>query len=430
MKRILAFICVMACLLGLSLPAMAAPEGMVTITAEVPADWTNVHLYAWLDDTTNMAAWPGTAMTKAADGRYTIDIPLGEYPNIIVNNGEGGAQTQDMSFDGASDVWVIVTGNSGEVLYYDPGVGAGSQGGSSASGELTSVALVGEGVDALKWEPDNADLEMTKDGEGIWTKELTLYKGTAIKFKLCGNDAWDAGFNMGGSADGIAAVSGTAIELMNGNDSKDITFTASQDCTLKITLDMNGDVPTVTVTETAATLEPAPVVEMVKVYASVPEGITPNMWAWGDSGNAFPSWPGQAMTKEGDWWVIEIPNNCHSAIVNDGTSQTADLSITLGADSWIVVGADWTATVSATEPSGDVVTPDSGSTEEPTTKPSTPSEPATEPSEKEEANDNTDTDKPAENEGGVDVFMIITIVMAVLAVGAVVVTVVILKKKD
>ncbi|MBQ3214740.1 MAG: starch-binding protein [Oscillospiraceae bacterium] len=423
MKRILAFICVMACLLGLSLPAMAAPEGMITVTAEVPADWTNVHLYAWVDDTNSLVTWPGTPMVKGDDGRYTLEIPM-EYPNIIVNNGEGAAQTQDMSFDGVSDVWVIVSGGSGEVVYYDPGVGAGSQGGGSEAGELTSVALVGEGIGDLKWEPENADLEMTKDGEGIWTKDLTLYKGTTIKFKLCGNDSWDSGYNFGASAPDMALTAGTAAELVNGS-SDNLTYTASQDCTLTVTLDMNGDVPSLTVTETAATLEPAPEVEKVKVYVSLPEGITPNLWAWGDNGDAFPSWPGQAMTKDGDWWVIEIPNNCHSAIVNDGTTQTTDLSINLGADSWIVVDASWTATVSATEPS---VTPGGNEqgNEQPTTKPTEKPEP-TQPTEKPE--DTTTEDKPAENEGGVDVFMIITIVMAVLAVGAVVVTVVILKKK-
>lgn len=426
MKRILAFICVMACLCGLCLPAMAAPEGMVTITAEVPADWTNVHLYAWLDDATNMAAWPGTPMNKTDDGRYTLDIPLGEYPNIIVNNGEGGAQTQDMSFDGISDAWVIVSGGYGEVLYYDPGVGASSQGGSGEAAALNSMALVGEGVDALKWEPDNADCEMTKVEEGVWSKDLTLYKGTTIKFKACGNDAWDAGYNLGGNADGIVAVSGTAIELMNGNDSKDISFTASQDCTLTVTVDMNGDVPTLTVTETAATLEPAPEVNYIKVYVSLPEGITPNLWAWGDAGNAFPSWPGQAMTKDGDWWVVDVPDNCNGAIVNDGTSQTADLSINLGADSWIVVGADWTAQVSASEPAltpGDTTTPDESTT---TPTPTEPTEPATTaPSETEEKADEDTT----EAKGGVDVFMIITFVMAGLAVAAVVVTVIIIKKK-
>lgn len=424
MKRILAFICVMACLCGLCLPAMAAPEDVITVTAQVPEDWTNVHLYAWVDDTNNLAAWPGTPMTKGDDGRYTLEIPLG-YPNIIINNGEGGAQTQDMACDGASDMWVIVSGGSGEILYYDPGVVEGGETGGGEAGALNSLALVGEGVDALKWEPENPDCEMSKVEEGVWSKDLTLYKDTIIKFKVCGNDAWDAGYNMGGNADGIVAVSGTAIELLNSGDSKDISFTATQDCTLTITVDMNGDVPSLTVTETAANLEPAPEVEMVKVYVSLPEGITPNLWAWGDNGNAFPSWPGKAMTKSGDWWVIEIPNNCHSAIVNDGTTQTADLSINLGSDSWIVVGADWTAEVSASEPA---LTPDDGGNEEPTTppttEPTTPSttEPTTKPAE-------SKTEDTAKAEGGIDVFMIITFVMAGLAVAAVVVTVIIIKKK-
>jgi hypothetical protein len=247
-----------------------------------------------------------------------------------------------------------------------------------------------------------------------------MYKGETIKFKLCGNNSWDGGYNLGGNADGIAVTAGTAVSLIQGNESKDLTYTATQDCTLTVTLDMNGDAPSVTVTEKAAELAPPPEKVYVKLYVSVAGDFTPSVWAWGDNGDAFPTWPGQAMTKSGDWWVVDIPNDCHSVLINDGVAdsnvKTSDLNITMGAENWIVVAEDWTAQVSASEPT---VGGDSGSTDKPSTdKPST-DKPA----------DDTTTDGADEDKGGINPFVIVTIVLAVAAVGAVVVTVIVVIKK-
>lgn len=411
MKRILALICVLACLCGFALPALAAPD-VITVTAQVPEDWTTVHLYAWVDDSNNLGAWPGTPMNKADDGRYTLEIPSG-YTFLIINNGEGGAQTQDMSMDGVSDAFVYIAGTEGYVEYVDLGKIKDVIVPTPEPGALTDMALVGEGHDALKWEPDNGDCAMTKTENGVFTKELTMYKDTTIKFKLCGNKSWDGGYNLGGESDGIAVTAGAAVTLANSNESKDLTYTATQDCTLTVTVNLNGDAPTVTLTETAAELAPPPEKVMVKLYASVAGDFTPNVWAWGDNGNAFSSWPGQPMTKEGDWWVIEIPDDCHSAIINDGSSQTADLSISMGSENWVVVAEDWTASVSAEQPDG------SGSSNTAPTDPADPTDPT----------DPTQPGDPDKNDGP-NVILIVAIILGVVIVGAVVVTVILTKKKD
>ena len=82
MKRILAILCAMACLFALALPAMAAET--ITVTAQVPADWEIANVYVW-NDQGNGGEWPGTAMTKGADGRYTAEIASG-FTNIIIND--------------------------------------------------------------------------------------------------------------------------------------------------------------------------------------------------------------------------------------------------------------------------------------------------------------------------------------------------------
>lgn len=406
MKRILALICVLACLCGFALPALAAPD-TITVTAQVPEDWTNIHLYVWDDAQSALAEWPGTAMNKTKDGRYSLEIPMG-YNNLIINNGSDEKKTADLKGDGICDTWVVVRNSLAEVLFADPGVVD-----LNAAAPLVNMALLGEGNNALKWDTADSSCNMTKSSDGVYTKELTMYKGETIKFKFCGNGAWDAGYNYGGNAEGIALTAGTAVSLVQGNESKDLSYTATQDCTLTVTLDTNGDAPSVTVTEAAAQLAEK---VFVKIYVSVPDGISPNMWAWGDNSNAFPTWPGQAMTKSGDWYVVEIPNDCHSALVNDGTTQTSDLTITAGAENWIVVAEDWTAQVYGSEPS--LESGDTGNTDKPSTD-----------------NTNTNTDNNTtdgssdEDKGGINPLVIVTIVLCVAAVGAVVVTVIIVIKK-
>ncbi len=55
--------------------------------------WANVNVYAWNTAGGELAAWPGVAMTKEADGTFTAVIP--NFPDkIIFNNGSG--QTGDL----------------------------------------------------------------------------------------------------------------------------------------------------------------------------------------------------------------------------------------------------------------------------------------------------------------------------------------------
>jgi hypothetical protein len=69
---------------------------------------------------------------------------------------------------------------------------------------------------------------------------------------------------------------------------------------------------------------------------------TPCLWAWSapDGTNVYTTWPGEAL-EEGDngWLVKEIPGWVNSVIVNgnEGSVQTADISIDSGKDIWLVV---------------------------------------------------------------------------------------------
>ena len=57
---------------------------------------------------------------------------------------------------------------------------------------------------------------------------------------------------------------------------------------------------------------------------------------------------------DGDWYTIEVPGWINSVIINanEGSVQTADLSVEVGKDVWIVVSDAENATVSYEEPAG------------------------------------------------------------------------------
>ena len=57
---------------------------------------------------------------------------------------------------------------------------------------------------------------------------------------------------------------------------------------------------------------------------------------------------------DGDWYTIEVPGWINSVIINanEVSVQTADLSVEVGKDVWIVVSDAENATVSYEEPAG------------------------------------------------------------------------------
>lgn len=102
-------------------------------------NWGNSTVYAYVWDAGNankqyLGGWPGTKMSKNADGVWEISVTTTDNlitPMIIFNNGQGGGanQTADLSFvnngiyeyDGCKEVGVehIEMGNAVEVARYD-----------------------------------------------------------------------------------------------------------------------------------------------------------------------------------------------------------------------------------------------------------------------------------------------------------------------
>ena len=81
----------------------APKKDVYTATFTTNAGWDEVYAYTWTTEgdvtTEQLGAWPGTKL-EATDGVYTVEIEGETAPaNIIFNNGDKGAQTEDLVFE-------------------------------------------------------------------------------------------------------------------------------------------------------------------------------------------------------------------------------------------------------------------------------------------------------------------------------------------
>ena len=329
------------------------PEKTIKVHAQVPASWTKANAYAWSDSGSNQA-WPGAAMTKGADGWYTIEVPAWAK-NIIINN--GSAQTQDMAFPAADEVWIVVEGTKGTIYTTKPEAGTQPE---IPELKIDSVGIRGDDTkfSAVNW---NNDVKMTKTGEegyGVWEYTFkNVAAGTRPTIKFTTNGGWD--LNFGCEDANVGATSGTAHKgVHNGGD---LWFEVKELSDVHIKLDLSKFNPadntgatytiTVTAVETEETdpsedptekpTQPEPTGTII-VHAQVPADWTAAyVYTWATGSNGDPAWPGAAMEKDADgWFTLAIPSNVDNIIINNGAgSQTQDMTLSGAAEIWITVEA-------------------------------------------------------------------------------------------
>ena len=384
-KTIAILLALMLCVTCLSLTAFAAEDSeMVPVAAKVPEGWEAPHLWAWADDGTNaFAAWPGEEMTELGDGWYYAYVP-GYVQNIIVNANNGtddATQTDGIVVEAGKALWVTVAEDKSAAVSYE----------AQTTAEIPAYVetFVVHAYVPLAWENVNMWAWSAPDG----TNAFAAWPGAAMAE---GEDGWFTG----------KAPTWVNSLIINGNEGsvqtadisiegKELWITVYEDLTYELSYE-----------------DPDKAVENVTVHAQVPADWTdPCCWAWSapDGTNAFASWPGEALTKDGDWYTIEVPGWINSVIINGngGSVQTADLSVDAGKDIWVVItGAD-----------SAVVT-----YEEPAAAPEITEPQETEP----EATEPTPTEEPKDPSTG----LIIGIVAAVALVGGGAALVVSRKKKS
>ena len=327
-KTIAILIALMLMVSCLSLTAFAAEDSeMVPVVVKVPEGWDAPNLWAWADDGTNaFAAWPGEPLEELAEGWYYIWVP-NFVQNVIVNANQGtdaAIQTDGIVVEAGKEVWITVAEDKTAEVSYE----------AQLRGEIPAYVekFVVHAYVPLSWKTVNMWAWSAPDG----TNAFEAWPGEAM---VEGEDGWFTGkvptwvnsLIINGN-EGTVQTADVSIE------GKELWITVYEDLTYELSYeDPNKAVPNIT------------------VYAQVPaDWADPCCWAWSapDGTNAFTSWPGEALTKDGDWYAIEVPGWINSVIINanEGTVQTTDLSVEAGKNVWVVVTDPENATVSYEEP--------------------------------------------------------------------------------
>lgn len=329
MKRVIAVVLVIMMCFTFAPSAVHAAEAdeMVPVVVKVPESWSAPCLWAWADDGTNaFAAWPGEELEELGDGWYYTYVPA-FVQNVIVNANNGtdaAVQTDGIVVEAGKALWLAVEEDKTAAVYYEAQTDA-------VIPEYVEKFIVHAYV-PLEWKTVNMWAWSAPDG----TNAFEAWPGASMKE---GEDGWFTG---------KAPVWVNSL-IINGNEGsvqtadieiegKELWITVYEDLSYELAYE-----------------DPDKAVENITVRAKVPaDWSAPCLWAWSapDGTNAFASWPGEALSADGDWYVIEAPGWINSVIVNgnEGSVQTSDLSVEPGKDIWVVVTDAENAEVSYEEP--------------------------------------------------------------------------------
>lgn len=125
MKKRIALLLVLVMCLGLCACGGAAAEPTtepvpdITVYAKVPADWSGIGCWAWLEEGEKDAfeSWPGEAMSLSGEW-YSVTVP-GWIDSVIINGKDGDVQTADLTVEVGKDVWVHVVNADYAFVHYE-----------------------------------------------------------------------------------------------------------------------------------------------------------------------------------------------------------------------------------------------------------------------------------------------------------------------
>ncbi|MBQ5711751.1 MAG: starch-binding protein, partial [Oscillospiraceae bacterium] len=333
--------------------------------------WKNVYLYGWHDnDTTITSGWPGNKMTKVAGTSdiYSIDVPV-TATNIIFNN-NGTAQTANLvpsadnnTYDYASGFWSNY-GVVDDADYYLFGSINGEDyngyGYKFVDGELTTTF---DSTSCVFICDSNGTEFMTNDWVGEVTS-TTLYNATTLTApnKLMIPGGVEVTLTVVPNADGTLTLSYSTNGCVHNWGTGKVTTAATCEKAGVRTYTCSGCGKTKT--ETIAALghnyvsgqctncgEAEPVTERVIYFKNTAGWSKVNVYAWTGDTAMTGAWPGSAMTKVAgttNVYSYSVPVEATSIIFNNGSTQTADLTIptdgkdlyTFSSKSWSVYTSD------------------------------------------------------------------------------------------
>ena len=268
-----------------------------TVHAYVPLEWESVSV---------LAGEAEKAMSGGEEGWFTADVPVTATSLTFIGNG-GAAQTEAVAVE-PQEAWVTVYNDlSTEAVYEDPEapdappITVHAQVPADWAGPCCWAWSAPDGTNAFAAWPGEA---MSGGEAGWFTAEAPAWVNSII---VSGNE-------------GEAQTEDIAIEA------QEVWVTVYNDLTYEVAYEdpEQADVPDIT------------------IHAQVPaDWAEPCCWAWSapDGTNAYAAWPGEPMAEEDGWYTVQAPGWINSVIINgnEGSVQTADLSVESGVDVWVVV---------------------------------------------------------------------------------------------
>ena len=312
-KMLLWMLC--AVLLLAALPVSLAEEDveMVPVLAQVPDGWEGPHLWAWSDDGANaFEAWPGEAMQPLGEsGWYYAYVP-GFVQNAIVSANDAAVQTEGVVIEAGKAAWIAIADDLSCTVSYEAQADEAIPEYVEMFTVHAYVPLAWETVNLWAWSaPDGTNASAAWPGEAMSGGEDGWFTAEA--------PAWVNSIIVSGN-EGEAQTEDIAIEA------QEVWVTVYNDLTYEVAYEdpEQADVPDIT------------------IHAQVPaDWAEPCCWAWSapDGTNAYAAWPGEAMAEEDGWYTVQAPGWINSVIINgnEGSVQTADLSVESGVDVWVVV---------------------------------------------------------------------------------------------
>ncbi|MCM1086883.1 MAG: starch-binding protein [Muribaculaceae bacterium] len=329
-KKITAYLFMVAAAFALFLPmSVNAEEERTAIYVQVPEDWENPCVWAWDEDGNNaFDAWPGgeTEADAGNEGWYYIWIP--SWANhVIVNANEGNVQTNELILDGGN-AWISVEDAENAEVSYE----------ALTKGDIpeyvekfvihASVPESWEEPCLWAWSaPDGTNAFEAWPGEVLKPDEDNWYTGKA--------PVWVNSIIIN-AKEGSVQTEDIAI------DPAEMWITVLEDGSFDFSYDDPNAVSAPDIT--------------VNVMAPA-DWEAPCLWAWSapDGTNAFAAWPGEPLAEgENGWLTLSVPGWINSVIVNgnEGSVQTADISVETGKDIWLVVSGAEAYEVFYEEPAG------------------------------------------------------------------------------
>lgn len=199
-----------------------------------------------------------------------------------------------------------------------------------------------------------ADLYMSEVAENLYVR-MGVTVTDADQFKVRFNNGWDINYGAAGDVEPFAVTVGEELTLVSGGKNLsapagtyDIYFNIVD---FKMWVMPQGETP--------GGVE----VKTLKIYGDVSAtGWTNcNAWIWDAAGANYTggTWPGEALSMEGDYYVWNVPASLMGATVNvifnNGSEQTVDINGVVLSDDVLITltdneGGKWNATVNGEAP--------------------------------------------------------------------------------